>query len=78
MKSRSMKIVGILLTMLVLVATLGAFTLMASAADPTATITFDNTSKRTVGTTSQQVWKENGITVTNNKASSSSNVNTSY
>ena len=43
-----------------------------------ATITFDDTSKRTVGTTSQQVWVENGITVTNNKGSSTSNVNTSY
>lgn len=43
-----------------------------------ATLTFDDTSKRTVGTTSQQVWAENGITFTNDKASSSSNVNTSY
>lgn len=45
---------------------------------PKATITFDDTSKRTVGTTSQQVWVENGITVTNDKAASTSNVNTSY
>ncbi len=44
----------------------------------TATITFDNTSKRVVGTTSQQKWVENGITVTNDKAASTSNVNTSY
>lgn len=43
-----------------------------------ATLKFDDTSKRTVGTTSQQVWVENGITFTNNKASSTSNVNTSY
>lgn len=43
----------------------------------TATLTFDDTSKRTVGTTTQQVWVENGITVTNNKGSGS-NVNTSY
>ena len=40
----------------------------------TATIKFDNKSKRTVFTTSQQVWVENGITVTNDKASSTSNV----
>ena len=39
-----------------------------------ATIQFDDVSKRTVFTTSQQVWVENGITVTNNKAASSSNV----
>ena len=43
--------------------------------DPvTATLTFDNTSKRTEYTTSIQVWKENGITLTNNKTNSSSNV----
>ncbi len=40
----------------------------------TATITFDSTSKRTTLTASQQVWKENGITVTNNKGSSTSPV----
>ena len=40
----------------------------------TTTITFDATSKRTVFTTEQQVWVENGITVTNNKASSKSDV----
>ena len=40
----------------------------------TATITFDNTSKRTIFTTSQQVWEENGIKVINDKASSTSNV----
>lgn len=39
-----------------------------------ATITFDNTSKRTTFTTSQQVWEENGIKVINDKASSTSNV----
>ena len=39
-----------------------------------ATITFDNTSKRTVFTTEQQVWTENGVTVTNNKANSTTNV----
>lgn len=39
-----------------------------------ATITFDNKSKRTEFSTTKQVWKENGIVVTNNKASSNSNV----
>lgn len=39
-----------------------------------ATITFDDTAKRTVFTTSQQVWVENGITVTNDKAASTNNV----
>ncbi len=39
-----------------------------------ATITFDSTDKRTEYSTTKQVWKENGIVVTNNKASSTSNV----
>ncbi len=38
------------------------------------TLTFDNTSKRTIFTTSQQVWTENGVTLTNNKANSTNNV----
>ena len=43
-----------------------------------ATLTFDDTSKRTVSTESQQVWTENGITLTNNKAGSSNNVVTNF
>ncbi len=39
-----------------------------------ATLTFDNTSKRTTLTKEQQVWTENGITLTNNKASSTSDI----
>lgn len=40
----------------------------------TATLTFDNASKRTEFDTSHQVWVENGITLTNNKGKSTSNV----
>lgn len=39
-----------------------------------ATITFDDESKRTEHTDEKQVWAENGITVTNNKAASSTQV----
>lgn len=39
-----------------------------------ATITFDDKSKRTEFTTTVQVWEENGIKVTNNKASATSDV----
>ena len=39
-----------------------------------ATITFDDKAKRTEYSTSIQVWEENGVKVTNNKASSTSNV----
>ncbi len=38
------------------------------------TISFNNTSYRTELTTSKQVWKKDGIIVTNNKGSSTSNV----
>ena len=40
----------------------------------TATLTFDDKAKRTTFTNSQQVWQENGVTVTNDKASSTNNV----
>ena len=39
-----------------------------------ATLSFESTAQRTTFTTSQQVWTQNGITLTNNKASSTSNV----
>lgn len=57
-------------------ATLFAFGLnsVKAANGDTATITFNDKAKRTVYTTAQQVWVENGITVTNDKASSTTNV----
>ena len=39
-----------------------------------ATLTFDDTTKRTTFTTSQQIWEENGITFTNDKSASNTNV----
>lgn len=46
----------------------------AAVPELAATITFDDKSKRTELTTEKQVWTENGITVTNNKAASSTDV----
>ena len=40
----------------------------------TATLTFDNKAKRTTFTSSQQVWEENNIKLTNDKASSTNAV----
>jgi hypothetical protein len=40
----------------------------------TATLTFDNKAKRTTFSTTQQVWTENNITVTNDKSASTTNV----
>ena len=48
--------------------------LTSIAAEVTGTLTFDDKAKRTVYTTSQQVWTENGITVVNDKSASTSNV----
>ena len=45
-----------------------------SAADPAATISFADKANRVSQDANQQVWKQNGITVTNNKASSTSNI----
>ena len=39
-----------------------------------ASITFNDTAKRTVFTNEQQVWEENGITVINDKAASTSDI----
>ena len=39
-----------------------------------ATLTFDDTAKRTTFTTGQQIWEENGITFTNDKSASNTNI----
>ena len=57
-----------------IVALISVFSLSAWGEEKTATLTFDNTNKRTSFSTTQQVWTENGITFTNNKASSSTSV----
>ena len=44
------------------------------AQNATATLSFADKAQRTTYTTSQQVWEQNGITLTNNKANSTSNV----
>jgi len=41
---------------------------------PQATISFDDKANRTEFSTSKQVWEQNGVTITNNKGSSTSNV----
>ena len=51
------------------------FAITASAADETATLTFDSSkANRTSFSTTKQVWEQNGIVFTNEKASSSNNV----
>ena len=56
-------------------AVVGNITLTAKwIATETSTISFASTEQRTSFSTTQQVWQQNGITVTNNKASSTSSV----
>ena len=77
MKIKTTKLLAVLCTVVMLVTTIiPSFAFTASAAgDPaTATLTFDNTSKRITFTTTKQVWTENGVVVTNDKSSSTSNV----
>ena len=63
-----------LLSLGLVVVTTNSNTTVVSAAEETATISFANKAQRTTFTTSQQVWQQNGITVTNNKASSTNSV----
>ena len=50
------------------------FSLVGFATAEEATLSFADKANRTVFTTSQQVWEQNGITLTNNKSASTSNV----
>ena len=75
MKLRTNKFIAVLcLVAMVASMIVPMFAITANAADTTATIKFDNTSKRTEYSTSKQVWTENGIVVTNDKDKSTSNV----
>lgn len=46
----------------------------ASAAEQTVTLSFENKAQRTSFSSTQQVWEQNGITLTNNKGSSTNAV----
>ena len=67
------KIISILACVCLL---LSAMVIPVSAAETTATITFDDPSKAQ-WSSEQQLWQENGITVTNNKADSTTAIDTS-
>ena len=59
------KVLSLLLALVMIVGLLPLTAMNASAAEESATITFNNVSKRTAFDTSHQVWEENGIVVTN-------------
>ena len=50
------------------------FSLMSLATAEEATLSFADRANRTTFTTSQQVWEQNGITLTNNKNEATNNV----
>lgn len=52
----------------------GVITVSTTGQATSATLSFASTDQRTSFSTTQQVWKQNGITFTNNKASSTNNV----
>lgn len=69
------KLISILLVAMLVIS---MFPAIVNAADNTATITFNNLSKRESKSPNLQVWKENGITVNYAKGSYNSGVNNDY
>ncbi len=69
-----MKKIAKILSVVLCLAMVLSFAVVGFAAESTATISFADKANRTVYTTEQQVWVQNGITVTNDKAESTSNV----
>lgn len=72
MKRRISSLATLVVVLLVLIVPMFAFT--ASAAETEATLSFASTAQRTSLSASQQVWEQNGIIFTNNKASSTTAV----
>ena len=60
--------------LLVIVLVLSMIPVTAMAAETTATLSFASTAQRVSQDNNSQVWAQNGITFTNNKAASGSNV----
>ena len=72
------KSISFVLTMCMVFSLFATFVIPAAAEEGSATISFATKDNRTQYSTSLQVWEENGITVTNNKAGSTSNVGDYY
>ena len=70
------KILPVLLVAVLVIASaiVPMLALNVAAEEASATLSFADKAQRTTYTTSQQVWQQNGITATNNKAKSTSNV----
>lgn len=68
------KILSFVLALCMICTLLPATVLTANAADKTVTIEFSSKAQRDSLTTAQQVWSNDGVTFTNDKASSTNNV----
>lgn len=68
------RILSVLLALVMVIGMLPMSILTASAADTTATLSFANKAQRTSFSSTSQVWEQNGITFTNNKAASTNAV----
>lgn len=73
MKSRISSLIVLLIVVASLIAPMLATTASA-AGEVDATLSFADTAQRTTYTSSQQVWEQNGITLTNDKDKSQTNV----
>ena len=69
-----MKKISKILSVVLVLAMVMSFALVAHAEDATATISFADVANRTVLNAEQQVWEANGVKVTNNKAGSRNDV----
>ena len=75
MKIKTSKLLAVLCTLAMMVATfVPMLTIAATAAEESATISFASTAQRVSQDANSQVWKNGGVTFTNNKASSSNPV----
>ena len=71
---RRISSIALLSLLVIALAVIPVLALTVSAAEETATLSFADKSYRTSFSTTQQVWEQNGITLTNNKSSSTNNV----
>ena len=75
MKIKANKILAVLCVIAMVMTMIVPMTMTAAAEDVTETITFDaNKTQRTSFSTSMQEWASGGVTFTNNKSTSTSNV----
>ncbi|MBO5401998.1 MAG: dockerin type I repeat-containing protein [Clostridia bacterium] len=68
------KSISLVLTLCMVFSLFATFVFPVAAEEGSATISFANTANRTAFSTSEQVWEQNGITVTNTKTATSSDV----